>query len=56
MLLFLLVFLWQRHVKVYSLENYEPVHTIDYPSPVLSLSLLVWRVLVFACYVYIFLF
>ena len=30
-----------RHVKVFDLLNYNLVHTIDYPSPILSLGVLV---------------
>lgn len=30
-----------RHVKVFDLLNYDLVHTIDYPSPILSMGLLV---------------
>ena len=30
-----------RHVKVFDLVNYDLVHTIDYPSSVLSLGVLV---------------
>jgi len=30
-----------RHVKVFDLLNYDLVHTIDYPSPILSLGILV---------------
>jgi U3 small nucleolar RNA-associated protein 15 len=30
-----------RHVKVFDLLNYDLVHTIDYPSPILSLAILV---------------
>ena len=31
-----------RHVKVFDLLNYDLVHTIDYPSPILSLGILVF--------------
>lgn len=30
-----------RHVKVFDLINYDLVHTIDYPSPILSMGILV---------------
>ncbi len=30
-----------RHVKVFDLLNYDLVHTIDYPSPILSMGILV---------------
>lgn len=29
-----------RHVKIYDVQTYDLVHTIDYPSPILSLSVL----------------
>ena len=36
-----------RHVKVFDLLNYDIVHTMDYPSPILSLGVLVWFFLLY---------
>ena len=39
-----------RHVKVFDLVNYELVHTIDYPSAILSLGVLVCWVRIFVVF------